>query len=189
MAEFASKGVAGAGLGTGIAGLALGVLNSSNNGNGLLGGLFGGGNQNVVSALQAENSMLKAENYSDKNAKEVYAQSLADNRRLRDEAFAYLKPLADESANNRVELAKLQAELKCCCEKQELREQIVLGKVNELALTTQAKFGCIDQTIAGMMGTIGKITDTIVPMSAICPTPMAKYNAWVAPTNTPATGA
>lgn len=144
MAEFASKGVAGAGLGTGIAGLAL-----------------GGGNQNVVSALQAENSMLKAENYSDKNAKEVYAQSLADNRRLRDEAFAYLKPLADESANNRVELAKLQAELKCCCEKQELREQIVLGKV----------------------------TDTIVPMSAICPTPMAKYNAWVAPTNTPATGA
>lgn len=31
MAEFASKGVAGAGLGTGIAGLALGVLNSSNN--------------------------------------------------------------------------------------------------------------------------------------------------------------
>lgn len=74
MAEFASKGVAGAGLGTGIAGLALGVLNSSNNGNGLLGGLFGGGNQSVVSALQAENSMLKAENYSDKNAKEVYAQ-------------------------------------------------------------------------------------------------------------------
>lgn len=67
MAEFASKGVAGAGLGTGIAGLALGVLNSSNNGNGLLGGLLGGGNQNVVSALQAENSMLKAENYSDKN--------------------------------------------------------------------------------------------------------------------------
>lgn len=189
MAEFASKGVAGAGLGTGIAGLALGVLNSSNNGNGLLGGLLGGGNQNVVSALQAENGMLKAENYSDKNAKEVYAQSLADNRRLRDEAFAYLKPLADESANNRVELARLQEQLKCCCEKQELREQIVLGKVNELALTTQAKFGCLDGTIANMMCTIGKITDTIVPMSAICPTPMAKYNAWVAPTNTPATGA
>lgn len=29
MAEFASKGVAGAGLGTGIAGLALGVLNTN----------------------------------------------------------------------------------------------------------------------------------------------------------------
>ena len=138
----------------------------------------------MVSALQAENSMLKAENYSDKNAKEVYAQSLADNRRLRDEAFAFIKPLADESANNRVELARLQEQLKCCCEKQELREQIVLGKVNELALTTQAKFGCVDQTIAGMMGTLGKITNTIVPMSAICPTPMPQYNSWVAPTET-----
>lgn len=73
MAEFASKGVAGSGLGLGIAGTALGLLNNGGNG-GLLGGLFGGGNQNVVSALQAENGMLKAENYSDKNAKEVYAQ-------------------------------------------------------------------------------------------------------------------
>lgn len=189
MAEFASKGVAGAGLGTGIAGLALGVLNSSANGNGLLGGLFGGGNQNMISTLQAENSLLKAENYSDKNAREVYMQSLTDNRRLRDETFAFVKPLADEAANNRVELAKLQAELKCCCEKQELREQIVLGKVNELALTTQAKFGCIDGTIANMMGTIGQITSTIVPISAVCPTPMAKYNSWTAPTNTPAAGA
>lgn len=52
MAEFASKGVAGSGLGLGIAGTALGLLN--NGGNGLLGGLLGGGNQNVVSALQAE---------------------------------------------------------------------------------------------------------------------------------------
>lgn len=66
MAEFASKGVAGSGLGLGIAGTALGLLNNGGNG-GLLGGLLGGGNQNVVSALQAENSMLKAENYSDKN--------------------------------------------------------------------------------------------------------------------------
>lgn len=81
MAEFASKGVAGSGLGLGIAGMALGLLNNGGNG-GLLGGLLGGGNQNVVSALQAENC-------SDKNAKEVYAQSLADNRRLRDETFAY----------------------------------------------------------------------------------------------------
>ena len=189
MAEFASKGVAGSGLGLGIAGTALGLLNNGGNGGGVLGSLFGNGNQATISALQAENSQLKAENYSDKNAKEVYMQSLTDNRRLRDETFAFLKPLSDEAANNRVELAKLQAELKCCCEKQELREQIVLGKVNELALTTQAKFGCIDGTIANMMGTIGKITNTIVPMSAICPTPMAKYNAWVAPTNTPATGA
>ena len=40
MAEFASKGVAGAGLGTGIAGLTLGVLNGG------LGNLLGGWNNN-----------------------------------------------------------------------------------------------------------------------------------------------
>jgi hypothetical protein len=38
--EFASKGVAGSGLGLGIAGTALGLLNA--NGGGLLGGLVGG---------------------------------------------------------------------------------------------------------------------------------------------------
>ena len=38
--EYASKGVAGSGLGLGIAGTALGLLNA--NGGGLLGGLFGG---------------------------------------------------------------------------------------------------------------------------------------------------
>lgn len=76
MAEFASKGVAGSGLGLGIAGTTLGLLNNGGNGGGVLGGLFGNNNQ-----------------------------------------------------------------------------------------------------------------ATIVPMSAICQTPMAKYNSWTAPTNTPATGA
>jgi hypothetical protein len=72
-AEFASKGVAGSGLGLGIAGTALGLLN--NGGNGLLGGLLGGGNQNVVSALQADTligkylPMLKQVGIVDENNK------------------------------------------------------------------------------------------------------------------------
>lgn len=41
MAEFASKVVAGSGLGLGIAGTALGLLNNGGNGEGVLGGLFG----------------------------------------------------------------------------------------------------------------------------------------------------
>ena len=123
----------------------------------------------MISTLQAENSLLKAENYSDKNAKEVYMQSLADNRRLRDEAFAYVKPLADEAANNRVELAKLQAELKCCCEKQELREQIVLGKVNEVALSANGRFAALDQTINCISNTVNSVTKVVVPNSSVCP--------------------
>lgn len=193
MGDYASKGVAGSGLGLGIAGTALGVLNSANNGNGLLGGLFGGGNggANVVSQLQSENAMLRAENYSDKNAKEVYMQSLNDNRRIID---AYIKPLSDEAANNRVEIATLRAEQKCCCEKQELREQILVGKINEVALTTKGKFDVLDQTIACLAGNvrdnaraIHEITETIIPASKICPEVMPRYNSFTLPKDPQAT--
>lgn len=74
LAEFASKGVAGSGLGLGIAGTALGLLNNGGNG-GILGGLLGGGNQNVVSALQADTligkylPMLKQVGIVDENNK------------------------------------------------------------------------------------------------------------------------
>ena len=59
MASVASAGVGGAGLGLGIGGVALGLLNSANNGNGLLGGLFGGGNN--CNALMSELAKEKAE--------------------------------------------------------------------------------------------------------------------------------
>lgn len=111
MGEFASKGVAGTGLGLGIAGLSVGLLN--NGGNGLLGGLLGGGCQNQVSALQAENAMLKSENYSDKVAKEVYMQSVADNNALSTQVFNYINPMAQEIANNRVEMARMDERIKC----------------------------------------------------------------------------
>lgn len=187
MGDYASKGVAGSGLGLGIAGTALGVLNSAGNGNGLLGGLLGGngGGNNVVSQLQSENAMLRAEKHSDNNAKEVYMQSLNDNRRIID---AYIKPLSDEAANNRVEIATLKAEQKCCCEKQELREQILVGKINEVALTTKGRFDVLDQTISCLAGdvrnnarAIRDITDTIVPITKVCPQPMPRYNSYECP--------
>lgn len=62
--EYASKGVAGAGLGTGIAGLSLGVLNSLG-GLGALSGLFGGRSpaaQNDVAAAALTAAMLSGRN-------------------------------------------------------------------------------------------------------------------------------
>ena len=68
-----SAGVAGAGLGLGIAGTALGLLQ-----NGGLNGIFGGGNQcqdtRVISALESEIAMLKAEKYTDSVGTGVYAE-------------------------------------------------------------------------------------------------------------------
>lgn len=54
MAEYSSHGVGAAGLTTGIIGTSLGVLNGMNNGNGILGGLFGGGCNNTYGRYDAE---------------------------------------------------------------------------------------------------------------------------------------
>jgi hypothetical protein len=81
MAEFASKGVAGSGLGLGIAGTALGVLNGG------LGNLFGGMNtcsensyinryelglENKIVAKDSEIALLKSNIYTDQKIADVY---------------------------------------------------------------------------------------------------------------------
>ena len=107
MAEYLGKGT-GVTLGTlGTIGFGLSLLNGQQNGGGILGNILGGGGQQM-SALQAENAMLRAENYSDKVGKEVYGQSRADNKELRDEMFAFIKPLSEEAAANRVNVARLE---------------------------------------------------------------------------------
>ena len=166
MGDYASKGVANAGLTTGIIGTALSVLNS----NGFnLGGLFGnncvgragfGAELQYVSSLQAENAMLKSENYSDKVAKEVYQQTRIDN-------------------------AALKAEMK---ELMDLREQIVLGKIGEVATLTKCNLDQVNNSIAALANTVNSVTARIIPASAICPEVMPKYNEWVAPTATTPAG-
>ena len=81
MAEFASKGVAGSGLGLGIAGTALGVLNGG------LGNLFGGNQmcsennyinryelelENKIVSKDSEIALLKSNIYTDQKIAEVY---------------------------------------------------------------------------------------------------------------------
>ena len=82
MAEFASKGVAGSGLGLGIAGTALGVLNGG------LGNLFGGNMnncsennyinryelelENKIVSKDSEIALLKSNIYTDQKIAEVY---------------------------------------------------------------------------------------------------------------------
>ena len=195
MAEYASKGVAGTALGLGIAGT-VGLVNQLSGCNGgVLGGILGGNccNRGVggmaevqyVSALQAENGQLKAENYSDRTSLEAYKQTVADNKELRTEMYAFIKPLSEEAANNRVTIARLEEQLKCCCEKQELREQILMGKIGEVASAANCGLARANDEIACLRNTVCRITQTIVPASAICPQPMPQYNSWTAPTGTP----
>lgn len=181
MGDYASKGVAGTGLGLGIAGTALSLLN--NNGGNVLGGLLGGGS-NRMSELLAENSMLKSENYSDKVAKEVYAQTVADNNALKDEMYKFIKPISDQVVQNQVDSAVLKAQIEkdkeiaklqmenCCCQ--------LNSKIDMVASTSACG-------IAQLNNIVSNITKTIVPISSVCPQPMAQYNSWTAPT-TPTTG-
>lgn len=188
MGEFATKGLAN---GVGIPALvlgSLGFLGSTNNGNGgILGGLFGGGNCNQVSALMAENAMLKSENYSDKVAKEVYGQSLTDNRRLRDEFFAYVKPLSDEAASNRERVSVLEMQVKKDGELAALREQNVrleLGaRIDNVAQTCGCGIAQLNNAVAAINNTLGQITHTVIPRTAICPEVMPRYNSFTTPTD------
>ena len=195
MAEYASKGVAGTAIGLGIAGT-VGLVNQLSGCNGgVLGGILGGNccNRGVggladvqyVSALQAENGQLKAENYSDRTSLEAYKQTVADNKELRTEMYAFIKPLSEEAANNRVTIARLEEQIKCCCENQELREQILMGKIGEVASAANCGLARANDEIACLKNTVCRITQTIVPASAICPQPMPQYNSWTAPTGTP----
>lgn len=193
MAEFASKGVAGTGLGLGIAGTALGLLNNNCNG-GLLGGILGnrcgyGAVPEVqyVSHLQAENAQLKAENYSDRNDTAVYQQTLQDNRRLRDQLYAFITPLANEAASNRERVAVLQTKVQCQNEKAILREQFLRKDVDLVAQQCSCGINSLSAAVAGIQSTLCKITETNVPIKAICPQPMPLVNTWVAPASTPPT--
>ena len=196
MGEFASKGVAGSGLGLGIAGTALGVLNASAGGGGLLGGLFGGGfgaGQSQLSALMAENGMLKAENYSDKVGKEVYSQSLADNRAVEQRINAILAPTAQAIAENQKEIAVLKMQI---AKDQEIGQLKIDGamaqansKIDSVAQTAACGIQQNGAALANLQAVVSQITRLVVPQGAICPPVMPRYNSWTAPTDDAATTA
>lgn len=168
MGEFASKGVAGSGLGLGIAGTALGVLNSNGN---ILGGLFGGGCQNQVSMLQSKIATLEAEKYSDQSIAAVYTALRNETQQLQDRIFdKYIGPISQEIADMRVREANTNAKI------------AEVGCLANNGLTAlQGQINCLTQTVNG-------ITKTVVPITSVCPQPMALYNSWTAPTTPTTTG-
>lgn len=179
--------------------------------------------------LQAEKSQFKSEKYADQIGKEVYAQVLAD---MRDEAKkrdtelnlirANLNALNDYAHNQAIEQARIQENVKCFNEKQELYQQITAGKINETALTLNGKvdtihaslsgqintlsadtkgaienvvtntnnnfklldqsLDCIKASVAVLKGRVDNITKESVPLCAICPPPMPRFNTFATPT-------
>lgn len=191
--EFASRGVANAGLTTGIIGTSLaGLMALNGNNGGLLGGLFGN-NNGQFSALQAENAMLRAEKYSDRSVADLNNATDLKLEKLSDRIFdKYINPMATEIADSRVREAKLQTEVTAMKENYDLKIQLETERLNRridnCCCEVNGRVNQLNQTVYGLSQTLGSITSTIIPQTAICPPVMTRYNSWVAPTDTaPAT--
>lgn len=146
MAEFASKGVAGSGLGLGIAGTALGLLNGNN---GLLGGLFGNNNcacsenmpvsryelgqESKIAELQSQIALRDANTYNDQKLLEVYKYFDGELKEMRKEN----------------------------CEK--WAAQGIINAKFESAIDVMGS------QIASVNSTVGNITKTVIPNANVCP--------------------
>lgn len=138
--NYASKGVAGTGLGLGIAGTALGVLNGG--GNGILGGLFGGG------ANCHENMPV--------NRYELHQQNEITNR---DMEIAFLKG-RDAAKTDSLELYRYI----------DGRFRGVESQLSAQAVTNAqlgASISCMQTAIAGLQS----LTKTVIPITNVCPQP------------------
>lgn len=188
MATVESSGVAKAGLTTGVIGTSLAGLMALNNSNGgILGGLFGNNNnQGALMALLAQKdseiAQYKAENYSDRVGKEVYTQSITDNKDLRAELYNYIKPLADEAASNQVNIARIEEQIKCIKSMNEIQVANLKNDFAQaIALESERRTNGDNNLMCYVNATFvpGKL---IMPKSSICPEVMARYNSWTAPT-------
>lgn len=157
MGDYASKGLAN---GVGIPALVLGSLGFLQSG-GLGSGLFGG-NQSAMACAMGNSAVA------------VLAEKDAEIGQLKAEKYTN-----DQVAKTYIALHS------------ELGK--VSDKVNELALGTEKRFGAVDcqlgvmatatnNAIQSLQNTVNHITNTVIPISAICPEAMPRYNTWTAPT-------
>ena len=112
MAEFASKGVAGAGLGTGIAGLSLGVLNSGLF-NGLLSNCGNSCGNATVSRYEAEQNARIAELETEVKLRDANVYTLNEMGKLRDYMERKLDCINAHISQQNVVNAQVAANLSC----------------------------------------------------------------------------
>ena len=152
MSEYASKGVAGAGLGLGIAGTALGVMNGGGLGN-ILGGIgwnAGGCHENMpVNRYEAQQNARIAELETEVKLRDANTYTLGEVGKLRD----YMERKFD-AVNAQI------------CNQAVINAQVT------------ANLSCMQGQIATLMG----LTKTVIPIGNVCPAPMPEFNSWTAPT-------
>ena len=112
--SVASGGLGGAALGLAIPGT-VALVNQLTGGNGLLSGLFNGGNcnSNVVSALESALAQEKAERYTDQTGTEVYKQFAKERNEIQTQISAIFAALAQMDKHSAVAEAVNAERLNC----------------------------------------------------------------------------
>lgn len=189
--EFASKGTAGAGLGLGIAGTALGLLN--NGGLGLLGGRYGNGYDNHCGGFDNRSGYdYRGYDYG------------ADHRTVSRETFDVNQQLMRAQMDNAILSADLASEKKmvevynaATRRTNEVRDEM-MGMINSLEHKVDSGFGAQSvincQTgsavnlLQAQVGQLYGLTKMVIPNSAVCPGwGTAEVSIAAAPATVPAT--
>ena len=189
MAEYASKGVAGAGLGLGIAGTALGVLNGGNLLGGLLGGGMGGCNQDTrqIAQLEAELAREKSERYADSIGIATYKAAVEMSNAEDAKINANYKELAQAIAELDKKEAVNAANLACFQDGVRREFKAVRDEFGcALALEGERRVNG-DQNLMCYVNATFVPGQLVMPASSVCPEPMSRYNSWTAPTTTDTT--
>lgn len=117
----------------------------------------------AIAEKDAKIALLEADKYTDQKLVEVYK----DLRGIDKEQSAVIGNLASRLAA--IETAA------------PLREQIVLGKIGEVATLATNGINCLTSQVNCLAATVAGITKSVVPITAVCPQPMPQYNSWAAP--------
>lgn len=182
MAEFASKALAGTALGFGVAGTSMNILSSLANGNGLLGGLSGGGCNNATGLAglgavaelgkkEAEIAQLKAEKYADNVGINTFKEVLGMFEK-KDERYSKLfEDLNREAVDNRVRLAQLGCEI----------DKVKTNLEGAIALEAERRASG-DQNLYCYVNATFVPGKLVMPLGSLCPSAMPRYNTWATPT-------
>jgi hypothetical protein len=151
--KYAQRGVANAGLTTGIIGTALGVLN-----NGGIGNILNTNNRSTGCGCSEDHYVNRYE-----AAQAARISELETEIKLRDANTFTLGEM--DKLRNYFE-SKID-----CVEKQICQQNVINAQIT-------ANLSCMQGSINTLMG----LTKTIVPIGNVCPEPMPQYNSWAAPT-------
>ena len=141
----------------------------------------------VIAEKDAKIAELTSQKYSDNRDATLYQATRSENEKLENRLMAFITPLSQEAASNRERVAVLEAQQAKNGEIADLREKLVrseLGaRIDSVAQTCGCGIAQLNNAVAAINNTLGQITHTVIPRTAICPEVMPRYNSFVTPTD------